>query len=229
MLALLEERFRVIAFDNRGAGRSDKPEGDYTIPQAAADASGLMDALGLGRTHVLGISMGGMIAQEIAISYPERVEKLVLVCTNSGGKQQALDRPEIIKVLGAPRQGDMPIEQMAREYLRLLYSPEFIASHPEKVEEFVRVYTANPPQEHGFVGQLQAVLKWDSSSRLYRIKCPTLVLTGDEDVLVPAEESVSLAERITDARLIVYPGVGHGIFGQITEQATRDIIAFLEE
>ncbi len=228
MLSMLSERYQVVTFDNRGAGRSEGTGERYTIPLAARDTCGLMEYLGIDKAHLLGISMGGMVAQEFALSYPEKVEKLVLVCTNAGGHQQALDRPEVFRVLAA-RSGGVPLEELAREYIRLLYPQKFIEEHPEKVEEFVQVYQAMPPPEHGWAWQMEAVLQWESLSRLTEIRCPTLVLTGDQDVLIPAEDARTLAEKIPHARLIVYPAVCHGIFGQVTEEATRDILNFLSD
>ncbi len=228
MLSMLAESYLVVTFDNRGAGRSDRTDERYTIPLAANDTRGLMEYLGIEKAHMLGISMGGMVAQEFALSYPYKVEKLVLVCTNAGGRQQALDRPEVFGVLAAQKEG-VSLEELAREYIRLLYPPQFIEEHPERVEEFVKVYQTMPPPEHGWAWQMEAVLEWESLSRLPRIECPTLVITGDQDVLVPAEDARTLAEKIPRAQLIIYPGVGHGIFGQITEKATRDILKFLSE
>lgn len=226
MLSALQKKFQIVIFDNRGAGRSDKPRGDYTIALLASDVAELMKSLGIEKAHVLGVSMGGMIAQEFAVTYPGMVEKLVLCCTNCGGHEQVLASPEILQILSAPRKG-LTVEQVARATLPLLFPNEFIDAHPEVAEEFLARYMIAPIPDHAFFQQLEAITKWRGFAQLKEIKCPTLVLAGDRDILIPPENSRILAENIPDARLIVYEGAGHGFFGQLSGQVTKDIMDFL--
>jgi len=226
MLALLRERLLTVTFDNRGAGRSDKPFGEYSIASMARDAAGLLSALGLQRAFVLGVSMGGMIAQQLALDYPEMVERLVLCCTNCGGREQVLASPEVYALLGAPREG-VSAEEVARASLPLLFPEGFMRDNPDAMEEFILRYLRAPMPAHCFFAQLAAIARWRSYERLPEIKCPTLVLTGDSDILIPPENSRILASRISGARLIEYPGGGHGFFAQFPERVAEDILDFL--
>ncbi len=228
MLEAFQKKFKVVVFDNRGAGRTDKPKGEFTIALMASDVVGLLKELGMDKAHVLGVSMGGMIAQELAIAYPEIVEKLVLCCTNCGGHEQVLAAPEIYSILGAPREG-LSVEDIGRATLPLLFPQEYMEEHPEKMEEFLARYLVAPMPAHSFFQQLQAITKWRSFSRLPEIKSPTLVLTGDRDILIPPENSRILADNISRARLVVFPGGGHGFFGQFPEKVAEEVISFLTE
>ncbi len=226
MLGRLSERFRVITFDNRGAGRSDKPYGDFSVADMADDAAGLLSALGLKTAYVLGVSMGGMIAQQLALDHPHMVERLVLCCTNCGGREQVLASPEVYAVLGTPREG-VSVEKVARASLPLLFPEGFMRDHPDKMEEFVSRYLRAPMPAHCFFSQLAAITRWRSYERLPEIRCPTLVLTGDSDILIPPENSRILASRIPGARLKEYRGGGHGFFAQFPEKVADDLLAFL--
>jgi pimeloyl-ACP methyl ester carboxylesterase len=226
MLGRLAERLHVVTFDNRGAGRSDKPAGKYSIAGMAADAAGLLRHLDMEKAHVLGVSMGGMIAQQLALDHPGLVDRLVLCCTNCGGGEQVLATPEVYAVLGAPREG-VSVEDVARASLPLLFPREFMGRNPRLMDDFVARYLRHPMPAHCFFAQLGAVARWGSYGRLPEIKAPTLVLTGDADILIPPENSSILAQRIPGARLAVYPGGGHGFFAQFPERVAEDILAFL--
>jgi 3-oxoadipate enol-lactonase len=226
-LAPLAERFHVVAYDNRGAGRSDKPEGPYPIPLMAVDAVGLMDHLGWESAHVMGASMGGMIAQELALEYPERVRRLVLLCTNCGGPESVPASPEVLTMLYAPRKS-LSDEDIARMTLYLLFPPRYIEENPEKMEEVVKDLLIAPTPPKCFIWQITGVSMWSCHSRLADLRHPTLIMTGNEDVLIPPENSRILAKAIPDSELVEYEGAGHGFQAMFPREMAERIITFLE-
>jgi len=227
MLGMLQKEFQLVLLDNRGSGRSDKPRGEQSIALMASDVVGLMGHLALDRANLLGVSMGGMIAQEIGASYPELVERLVLCCTHCGGKESIPPSPEILKLLVSPREG-RSVQQIARDSLPLLFPAGYLEAHPDAAERFIATYSIAPSPAHAFYQQLQAIAQWGIFGRLREIRCPTLILAGEEDVLVPPENSRILERQIPGARSIFYPGMGHGFAAQAPETVTRDILRFLK-
>ncbi|MGA8027900.1 MAG: alpha/beta fold hydrolase [Bryobacteraceae bacterium] len=223
VLPWLGDRYRLILFDNRGMGLSDCPKGPYSIRQMAADAGAVLDAAGVPAAHVVGASMGGMIAQEFVFQHPDRVLSLVLACsTYSGmfGKWPHFNRrPRGIRWAKATR--------MEREnaLAALLYAE---STPRERLQEDFEVRCQCRWSYRGFLNQLAGVLVWNSYRRLPRTKVPTLVLHGDEDHLIPPENGKVLASRIPGAQFHLLPKAGHIL---ITDQpeACRDIILqFLE-
>ncbi len=217
--------FRVVAFDNRGAGHSDKPAMHYTIPLFADDTAGLMDALGIEAAHVYGQSMGGLIAQELALRHPERVRTLVLGSTLCGGRDSVAPATEHISRLVALNGMD-PVEA-AEKGLPLLYSEEFIA---QKREELIQRSLAEAhlrPPPDAFSRQMLAAMHHTTCDRLSQIRCPTLVIAGSDDKIVPAANSRILAERIPGARLVVLPKAGHGYLVECAEESNAVVLDFL--
>jgi pimeloyl-ACP methyl ester carboxylesterase len=219
------ERHRVIAFDNRGAGQTDQPDAPYTIPMMAADTVGLMDALGVERAHVLGLSMGGMIAQEIALGWPERVRSLQLHAT--------LARPDayLAALLETWRtmKRSLPDGDAVRALQLWIFAPGTYASRPELVDTAFRNVMANPHRQSltGFLRQGDAVQAHDTLDRLGKIRCPTLVSVAEDDVLVPPRFARELAERIPRAELRIVPGAGHGYIWERFEEFNRICLEFL--
>jgi pimeloyl-ACP methyl ester carboxylesterase len=209
-MATLAGRHRVIAFDNRGVGQTDSPDHPYTTRMMAADSLGLMDALGIDRAHVIGVSMGGMIAQELALKSPDRVRSLHLGCTF------ARPDPYMLALNAAWR--DMRIGLGREATLRTLglwlFAPSTYAERPELVEALLQNALTNPhPQSvTGFLRQGEAVAAHDTCDRLSAIRCPTLVSVAEDDILVPPRFSREIAVRIRGAELRVIPTAGHGYF-----------------
>lgn len=222
------EEFRVIAFDNRGTGQSDKPDYPYTLKMMADDAKGLLDVLGIDKAHVFGVSMGGMIAQEFVLNYPERVHCLVLGCTNCGGKHSVPPSAEALAFLFGPEMAKLSVEERARLTVHWLWTREFIEKHPEAVDNYVTITSRYPTPVHGFRRQAEAIAGHDTYDRLPRIKVPTLVITGDSDRLIPPENSRILASRIPGAELVILKNAGHGFITDATEEASKVIIDFLK-
>ena len=221
-----EACFRGIVFDNRGTGRTDVPPGPYTTAQMADDAASLLRALGIPRTHVLGVSLGGMIAQEVALRHPDLVDGLVLGCTGPGGELSLRPSPEAMAAFALAK-GEDP-EAEVRRMLPFLYTDACIRERPGEIEEFVRRRLDHPTPPEGYLAQLSAAVTHDASSRLGQIRARTLVITGDADRLVDWENSLRLAGRIPGAALVVLPGAPHRLFAETAEAFNREVLRFLD-
>jgi pimeloyl-ACP methyl ester carboxylesterase len=223
--AFVSAGYRVVAFDNRGVGQSDTPEVPYTTRVMAEDTVGLMDALGIGRAHVLGVSMGGMIAQELALGFADRVRSLQLHCTYARPDRymQALSRAwRSIRT-------SLSHEESLRAIALWLFTPATVNERPEFVELLIQNALANPyPQSlTGFLRQGDAVAAHDAWERLPLVRCPTLVTVADDDILVPPRFSRELAARIPGAELHTLPGAGHAYFWERPEAFNHLCLEFL--
>ncbi len=223
-LPALSQKFRAVIFDNRGVGETDQPDEPYTIAQMADDAAGLLDALDIPTAHVFGISMGGMIAQELVLRHPQRVRNLALGCTHCGIRN-CVPSPawvtEIFKTLpGKPR------EQVVRECIPINYSQHTRETRPDLIESLIPLMVDNRQRLYAYQRQLNAVYGFDAFDRLPLIRAKTLVLTGDEDVLIPPGNSTMIAERIPNARLVELPQAGHLFFIEQADQVNRLLIEF---
>jgi len=233
LIRLLSAQHVIIIFDNRGAGQSDKPTTPFTMTDFASDAIGVLDSLMIDRTHVFGISMGGMIAQHVALNYPMRVQSLTLTSTTSVWDHPKFVAPsqEVLMQLAKPASGDQA--QDIRDGWWISYTPEFIESHGNWLEqELQKSLSVNYPEmpDYAFKLQMDAVLNSHNTyDMLSQIVCPTLVQTGTEDVLIPPENSRILAEGLPNAQLIEYPGYGHDMLGPCEEQAAQNILDFIAE
>lgn len=221
----LASRYRVIALDNRGAGQSDAPDMPYTIRGMAADALALLDALGIRRAHVCGASMGGMIAQELALAAAERVLSLQLHCTLARGDAYgALLVESLLRIRACEDAAGW-----ARALLPWLVSRRTVAEHPEFVSLWVQRAVDNPYPTSlvGLRRQAEAVAGHDTLDRLGRIAMPTLVTTGTEDILVPPAFSREIHARIRGAEMVEIPGAGHIHFIEQAETFNAACLAFL--
>ena len=219
--------FQVIVFDNRGAGDSEAPPGPYSTAQMADDAVALLSFLGISRTHVLGFSMGGMIAQEVALRHPERVDRLVLACTSPGG--EGSDRPAFETVASFATSPESDPEEEFRRLIPFLYSDRYRREHPEEIEEAIRRRLARPVSIPGHASQLVAAMGHLAWERLSGIRTPTLVITGTDDRLVPPVNSRRIAERIPGAKLVFLDGAPHRLFAENAETFHREVLVFLRE
>jgi 3-oxoadipate enol-lactonase len=219
----LSERFRVILFDNRGVGRSDAPAGPYPVPVMAGDALAVMDAAGVDRAHVFGISMGGMIAQEIAITRPERVHALILGCTACGGNEAIPATENVMRVLAA--RAHMTPEEGVWAMVPYIYD----ASTPrERVKEDLAIRMRTFPKAESYLAQLQGVMAWGSFERLGSIKAPTLIIQGESDELIPPENARVLASAIPGAQLCMLEKASHIFPTDQPERALDAIFSFLD-
>jgi 3-oxoadipate enol-lactonase len=220
----LAAHYKTIALDNRGIGRSDLPPGPYPIAVMASDAAAVLDAAGVESAHVLGISMGGMIAQEFALQYPKRVRSLILGCTAEGGPSAVRAEPEAIQMLMA--RGKMNAEEAAQAAVPFIYDA---ATPRERIDEDIAIRRPWFPQAEGYNAQLQGILAWEAYSRLPDIAVPTLVIHGESDRLVPPGNGRLIAERIPGAKLVMIPHAGHIFLTDQTQAAHHAILEFLDQ
>ncbi len=221
----LAERFDVILFDNRGIGESDAPPGPYTAAEMAADAVQVLDEAGVERAHVVGTSLGGMVAQELALSSPDRVERLVLACTTPGGPK-AHPMPQVTVALMAEAATLEPAVAL-RRFVENALAPETVAAHPELVDRIMahRLATAQAPA--AWAAQAAAGVTFDAYDRLAGLTVPTLVQHGDEDVVVDPRNADLLVGLLPDGRLERFPGTGHVYFWEAPERFASSVAAFL--
>ncbi len=221
----LVEHFRVLSFDQRGQGQTDKPDVPYTTAMFADDAACLMDAAGFSPAMVMGVSFGGMVAQELALRYPEKVAFLVLCCSGSGGAGGS--SADFRAILDDPGRGE---DENVRAYLALQdrrRTPEYMASHPEEIHRLVEQYKRGqqefPSDPVGSARLYGARQSHNTYDRLGQIKAPTLVLGGKYDGQAPPENQESLASSIPDAEIFMFEG-GHQFLGQDGDAAYGTII-----
>ena len=201
------------------------PDLPFTISMMADDTVGLMDSLGIRKAHILGISMGGMIAQEIALKDGQRVNGLILACTHCGGKQAIQPDPAIIRDLSGSLFGGT--EEAVQKGLLCLFSERTIQQNPSVVQRYGEVSRRFPPAAQVLIHQLKAIQGHDTWAKLINIQNATLVLAGKEDVLVPPENSKILAERIPNAHLQVIEGGGHQFLIEQPEAFNNAVLGFL--
>ncbi len=222
------QEFQIVTFDNRGTGQSDKPDIPYTMEMMAGDVAGLFDAVGIDAAHIYGVSMGGMIAQEFALRYPDKVISLILGCTNCGGRLSIRPDTEAMTFLfDVERMKRLTPEEGVRESLPFLFSQDFIDNNPVIIEQIVvqRVEYVTPL--HSYMRQAQAIMGHDTCDRLPHLNAPTLVIAGTADRLVPVENSRILASRIPNAELVILENMGHGYIVEAAEEANKAILDFL--
>lgn len=216
-LAGLEQDFATISYDHRGIGRSDPAPDPFSISDLARDAVALLDALGHERAHVLGISMGGMVAQELALQHPERVRTLTLGCTYSGGEGAAMAAPETIQRLTAGMMsGDR--EQAIRAGFEVNLSEGFAAVE-DHWAPFLEMATSTPASIATIMLQMQAISAHDTLERLAGIAHPTLVVHGDADLMLPVANAHLIAAAIPGARLEILEDVGHMFWWEQPERS----------
>ena len=221
----LSEKLKLVMFDNRGAGRTSSSNREYTIKLFAGDAAGLMDALGIPKAHILGFSMGGMIAQELVLNHPLKVEKLVLCSTNCGGSKSFQPSQDILEMLTADVTGLSP-EEIVRMILPLILTRNFIEENPDLVKLIVHRLARYPISRESHMRQLKAIMGFDTFYRLKQIKAHTLILHGRKDVLVPLANASVLAKAIPDAELVYSEKSAHLLVEEMRE-VINILIAFL--
>lgn len=227
-IPVLAKHYQVIAFDNRGVGRSGKPDIPYSIEMMANDARAVLDAVGVESTHIFGISMGGMIAQRFALSYPERVRSLILGCTTMGGSQHVKPAPEVIEVLLARGSETETPEEIAWKSVPILYSQAFIEKERELIAEDIAKRIEVPIPAYAYMRQLQATMGHNTYDELPTIQAPTLVIHGDEDALIVYDNGEIIASRIPQAQMVRLPGAGHIFWTEAPEATNQAILTFLQ-
>ena len=215
-----ERHFRTITFDVRGEREV------AGVPDLAAEVAALLDGLGVGRVHVMGASLGGFVAQDLAIRRPDLVDRLVLVSTSYGGRgPESMSFGAMARMFGW---GALSAERAARRGLEVATSDAYRARYPEEFERVVRTRLADSPSLSAYYEQAMAGARFDASREVRRITSPTLVIHGAEDRYVPAANAVALASAIPGARLRVLDDAGHLVFIERSADVNGDVIAFLE-
>jgi len=223
--AELARHFRVIIFDPRGVSASDKPEGPQTITLLADDVAHLLETIGVERAHIVGASFGGFVAQEFALKYPEMTRKLVLCCTSFGGPNHVVPAPETLQALASTK--GLNSEERMRANLLLAFTPEYVRTQVAEVDRIVHLRATNEVPEHIYLSQLQAAMSFNTESRLEAIKSPTLVLSGDADVIVPVQNSRNLVKKIPGSELQIVEGGSHTFFIEQAREFNRIVSKFL--
>lgn len=224
-LRILSKHFRVLIFDNRGAGKSSVPDYPYTTTMMAKDTLGLMDALNIPRAHIVGHSMGGCIAQQIAITAPHRVNKLVVACSRtkiSVIANMIFSMRETLQIQG------VPITTLAEYVLPFLFSEQFLKS-TTYVNGFIQ-WTANNPNPQSLMGyqhQLHAVKTHDISDKIEHIIAPTLVLAGEEDIVMPAKHAEAFAASLKNGRFMAFQQCAHMPHVEYPKEFAETVLRFL--
>jgi 3-oxoadipate enol-lactonase len=221
----LSRAFRCIAVENRGSGRSPKPPGPYSIEELADDAAAALDGR---RAHVCGYSMGGYIAQAFALRHPGLVERLVLVCTATGGPDIVPTPPETAAVWEA--NADRPPHEFARATMPLSFRPGWTEEHADDFEQLLRDRLEFPTPPECWRAQYDACLEWTSRvSPVEQIAAPALIVHGDADRIVSYENGVELTRRLPHARLETFAGAGHLLFIEEAPRFNSMVTSFLTD
>jgi pimeloyl-ACP methyl ester carboxylesterase len=224
-IPILARSFRVIAFDNRDTGRSSRVALPYAMAHLAEDAVAVLDAAGVERAHVYGVSLGGMVAQELALRHPDRVEALVLGATSPGGSHAVLPGP--LPMTFFARAGLMGSEEAEWAAVPYTYAATTRRLHADRIAENINRRLSMPSNAITYLHQAAAVATHSTFDRLDQITAPTLVMHGEQDLAMPPQNARLLAERIPGAELKMKPGAGHLYF--IDEpRADREIARFLQ-
>lgn len=221
----LEDRFRVVLIDNRGVGRSAAPLLPFTTADMARDVARVLDHAGIARAHLFGTSLGGMVAQRVAIDHPSRVDRLVLGCTTAGGDEAPRARWRTVARLFKARLTSP--EAAMRAQAEVLLSRDFAAAHPELLSRWVELDREIQVPRRVLAYQVAAALSHHTAAELHRITAPTLVLSADVDELVPPANSRLLARRIRGAELAWLEGAAHDFPTERPRETARMITEFL--
>ncbi|MCO4253356.1 alpha/beta fold hydrolase [Pseudarthrobacter raffinosi] len=223
LVPLLAPHHRVITFDNLGTGRTQTPPGPFTMSMLADAAVGVVQASGASQVRVVAISMGGLIAQELALAHPDLVSSLVLVSTHAGAPHMVSDRASLDAVA---RAAELSPDERTSYLASLAYAKH---TGVDKINEDLAVRAQRPTSEEGYRGQLAAAGEWERLDELSEIACPTLLLHGEQDRLVSVENARQLAQAISGARLTVLPECGHQLFTDQLEAGAHTVLDFLAE
>ena len=218
--------FRTLIYDNRGAGRSDKPAGPYSHAMNAADLAGLLDFLKWERSHILGVSMGGFIAQQFALDYPGHVEKLVLVATGFGGPNMVPVPLEAVQAM-TPNPTLPPADRIRQAMPLAFASKDWPERNREEFDRIVAWRMQYPPTAESAMAQIMAQMTFNVEKRLSAITAPTLVIAGADDHVVPPENANLLAAAIPMSTLDIIPGAGHLVFIEKADRFNQDVLQFL--
>ncbi len=224
-LERLRPHFRIVRFSNRGTGLSGNPGGDLTIRLRAEDAAGLLAELEIEKAHVLGISMGGLIAQELVLNQPQVVQGLALGCTNCGPSHSVPMRPDALARRG--KIGSLPVPERIQQFWLVTVTPGFVESGKEFLDGIIAAGLESPTPWETFGRQFAAIQSFDTYERLPEVKAPALIIHGDQDLLMPVGNAEVLRKRIDGSQVRIVPGAGHCFFWEKPEESAGAIVEFL--
>jgi pimeloyl-ACP methyl ester carboxylesterase len=221
----LSRDFKVVTFDNRGMGDTPPGTEEFTIERFARDTAGLMDAMGIERAHLLGYSMGGYVAQELALQDPDRIDRLVLLDTEPGSSNGTCIARDVLNHLadmsGTP-------DDRSRRLNNFLYPQDWLERHGKELKEVFAIHYEHPPDGVAVLKQAAAMCEWKGAyDRLPLLRLPALVIAGGADEVIPPQKSREMAELIAGARFVKVEGGGHGLIFQFPTQLARMIRDFL--
>ena len=227
ILRNLSTNHTVIAFDNRGVGNTTTGNRPFSIQQFAGDTAALLDALKVQKADVLGFSMGSFIAQELALSHPEKVKKLILYGATCGGKDGIPQNPEVVRILSDFVDNRA---QSIDKILSVTFPPEWLKSHPNvRLPQSKEIISSDTLKQQFHVVQDWFATDWNGvCSQLLKLSVPTLVITGTKDVSVPTANSLIIVQKIPGAWLVQIKGAGHGLMYQYPKQFSKIVKTFLE-
>ena len=225
VLHRLRRHFRLVLVDNRGTGHSDRAAGSYTVADMAGDVVAVLDAAGIGRAHVLGASLGGMVAQELAIRHPERVDGLVLACTAPGWPFAYPMPGASVRLLATA--GRLPAEAARRRHTENALSGRTLRHRPELVDRLLELQDERPADRAALSAQAAAGARYTGRLRQARIRARTLVMHGGADAVVDPRNGRLLANRIPGARLVTFPALGHLLFWEDPDGFAEAVTSFL--
>ena len=225
-IPVLARSFRVIAFDHRDTGRSSRSLLPYSVAQLADDAMAVLDAAVQPQAHVYGISLGSLVAQEVALRHPDRVLALVLGASSAGGWAAYKPSPSSAAQTFLIRAGVMGPEEAEWAAVPYTYAERTRRFHPERIVADISHRLSSPPEPLAYIHQAAAVATHDAYDRLNQVAAPTLVVHGEQDIFVPPANALALAERIPGAQLQLWPGSGH-MYTIDEPRADREIERFL--
>ncbi len=219
----LKDRYKLLCFDTRGHGESDVPDGPYTLEELAKDAVGLLDVLGIKKVHWVGLSMGGMIAQAVALNHPERLKSLILCDT--AAKVNDEDQPIWQQRIDAVLEHGM--SALLQPTLERWFTPSFLEKDPPVVDLIRKLFLSTPVK--GFVGCAEAIRRLNYLDRLSEISLPTLIMVGEQDMGTPVEVSQEMNRRIADSELVIIPSAAHLSNLEQPERFNAALLDFLDK
>jgi pimeloyl-ACP methyl ester carboxylesterase len=220
------KEFKVISYDNRGVGKSDKPDIPYSLELMAKDLAGLMDVIGINKAHLMGYSMGGRIAEEMAMNYPDKIISLVLVCPVTWSvelhNQPILPKEEELKAWYT-----RPAEIKARNFVENVLSQEFLGKNPKLKEKLVETIARGYGPPHAQYWHFYASRTCDNYARLPQINAPTLIISGSADKTVTPDNIRLLKAKLPDAELVMMENMPHFLFVEGFDEFNRIVLDFL--